>query len=102
MNLATLEKIIPELRAALIGRRFGMIFPLSRFSLAVDFRLHDSQFLFVSVEPANPRIYLFRRRLRDLEKQSVNPSTFVMQSKKRLSGFDAVSITQFLGERALK
>jgi predicted ribosome quality control (RQC) complex YloA/Tae2 family protein len=102
MNLATLEKIIPELRAALVGRRFGKIFPLSRFSLAVDFRLQDSQFLFVSVEPANPRIYLFRRRLRDLEKQSVNPSPFIMQSKKLLSGFDAASISQITGERALK
>src|SRR5688572_17146550 len=97
MNLATLEKIIPELRAALIGRRFGKIFPLSRFSLAVDFRLQESQFLFVSVEPANPRIYLFRRRLRDLEKQSVNPSPFIMQSKKLLSGFDAASISQITG-----
>ena len=102
MNLATLEKIIPELRTALIGRRFGKIFPLSRFSLAVDFRLQDSLYLFISVEPANPRIYLFRRRLRDLEKQAVNPTPFVMQSKKRLSGFDAVSIEQIPGERVLK
>lgn len=102
MDLATIEQIIPELRDALIGRRPGKVFPLSRYSMAIDFRLPDSQYLFVSVEPANPRIYLIRRRLRDIEKASVNPSAFVMQMKKRFSGAEANKIEQIESERVLR
>lgn len=102
MNLATLEQIIPELREALIGRRPGKIFPLSRYSMAIDFRLNDSRYVFISVEPSDPRIYLIRRRLRDLEKSSSNPTAFAMQLKKRLSGADVTTIDQFPSERVLK
>ena len=82
---ATIEQIIHELSDALIGRRPGKIFPLSRFSMAIDFRLSDSRYLFISIEPADPRTYLIRRRLRDIEKGSVNPTPFVMLLKKRFS-----------------
>ena len=99
MNLTTIGSIIPELRSALAGRRFGKVFPLSRYSMAIDFRLADSLYLFISVEPADPRIYLIRRRLRDLEKASTNPSAFVMQLKKRLAGSDVVAIEQIPNER---
>lgn len=102
MNLATIEQIIPELREALIGRRFGKVFVLSRNSLAIDFRLTDSRYLFVSVEPADPRTYLIRRRLRDLEKASTNPTAFAMQLKKRLSAADLTAIDQIQDERALR
>ncbi len=101
MNLATIEQFVPELRAALIGRRFGKIFPLSRHSMAVDFRLADSLYLFISVESADPRIYLIRRRVRDLEKASINPTAFIMQLKKRLAGADVVEVEQVANERAL-
>lgn len=102
MNLATIEQIIPELRTAIVGRRFGKVFPLSRNSMAIDFRLADSLYLFLSVESANPRIYLIRRRVRDLEKESVNPSSFVMQLKKRFAGADVESIESLEGERVIK
>ena len=102
MNLATIGSIIPELRAALMGRRPGKIFPLSRYSMAIDFRLPDSQYLFVSVEPSDPRIYLIRRRLRDLEKASINPPAFAMLMKKRFSGGDVESVEQASGERVVK
>ncbi len=102
MNLATIEQIIPELRTALVGRRPGKIFPLSRHSMAIDFRLSDSQYLFISVEPANPRVYLIRRRLRDIEKASGNPSPFVMQMKKRFSGAEIEAVEQVPDERGLR
>ena len=101
MNLATLEKIRDELAGALIGRRFGKVFPLSRNDLVIDLRLADSRYLFVSVDPADPRIYLIRRRLRDLEKVSVNPSPFVLLLKKHLSGAEVVGAETVEGERVL-
>ena len=102
MNIATIEQIIHELSDALIGRRPGKIFPLSRFSMAIDFRLSDSRYLFISIEPADPRTYLIRRRLRDIEKRSVNPTPFVMLLKKRFSGAEVDSLAQVQGERVVK
>ena len=71
MNEKTLDRICTELASVLIGQKFGKIFTLSRLDLAIDFRLNESLFLFISVDSSNPRIYLIKRRLRDLEKQQI-------------------------------
>jgi predicted ribosome quality control (RQC) complex YloA/Tae2 family protein len=102
MNVKTLEKICAELSDALVGQKFGKIFPLSRFQMAIDFRLHDSNYLFISVEPGLPRIYLIKRRVRDLEKQSAHSSTFVLFLRKRLANAVLQSITQIADERILR
>lgn len=101
MNLATLEAILPELQAALIGRRCGKVFPLSRHSIAIDLRLDDSRYLFINIEPANPCIYLIRRRMRDLEKQSLNSPVFVMQMKRHLAGLEVMNIEMLPDERVV-
>ena len=101
MNFATLEKIRDELAATLIGRRLGKVFPLSRNDLAVDFRLAESRYLFISVDPSDPRTYLIRRRLRDLEKASSNPSPFILLLKKHLSGAEVIGVDLVDGERVL-
>lgn len=102
MNTETLEKLTSEMAPLLIGRRWGRIFPLSRFELAVDLRLPDSKYLFISIEPASPRIYLVTRRLRDIERAAVNFSPFLLGLRKNLSGAEIVSVEQVPGERALK
>ena len=101
MDLATVTAIRAELEAELTGRRFGMIFQLSKFDLAVDLRLSDSRYLFISIEPGNPRVYLIRRRLRDLERASVNPSPFVLVLRKHLSNAMFTAIEQIERERIL-
>lgn len=102
MNEKTLEKITAELASEIIGQRFGKIFTLARLQLAVDFRLPDSQYLFVSIEPNEPRIYLIKRRLRDLEKQSINQTSFVMFLRKRLAHSVVKSIEKLANERILR
>lgn len=102
MNELTLEKIRAEIENELVGKKFGKIFPLSRLQLAIDFRAPNAKFLFISLEPASPRIYLINRRLRDLEKLSLNPSAFVMVLRKRLSNAILRSVEKFAGERILR
>lgn len=102
MNNTTIERVTAELQSVLIGKRFGKIFPLSRFETAVDFRLHDSLFLFISIEPSRPRIYLIKRRLRDLEKLATNPSPFLLYARKRLSGAVVNKVEKFPNERVLR
>jgi predicted ribosome quality control (RQC) complex YloA/Tae2 family protein len=41
--------------------------------------------LFVSVDPASPRLYLIRRRLKELEKQSLSPGSFAQILRTKLS-----------------
>ena len=102
MNNQTLEKIRAELESALVGQKFGKLFPLSRFRLAIDFRLNDSRWLFVSIEPSAPQIYLIKRRLRDLEKQSKNPSPFLLLLRKKLSHAILQKIEKLENERILR
>ena len=102
MNLPTIQQICAELSVALVGQKFGKIFPLSRFHLAIDFRLHDSNYLFISVEPGSPRIYLIKRRVRDLEKLAAHSSPFVLFLRKRLANAVLQNIAQISGERILR
>ena len=101
MNEKTLEQIRRELESFLVGQKFGKIFVLSRLVIAVDFRLADGQFLFISVEPSAPRVYLIRRRLRDLEKQSGTPTSFFLFLRKRLSNAVLQRVEKIADERIL-
>jgi predicted ribosome quality control (RQC) complex YloA/Tae2 family protein len=85
VDIATLRAIQVELENTIVGKRLGRLFPLTRFETAADMHLADGRWLFFSIEPASPRIYLIRRRLREIEKQSGNPSPFLLLLKKRLS-----------------
>src|SRR4051812_37115530 len=99
MNEQTLKKICAELESELVGQKFGKIFSLSRFQIAIDFRLRDAKYLFVSIEPTAPRIYLIKRRLRDLEKQSKNPQSFFQLLRKKLSNAILEKVEKLDGER---
>jgi predicted ribosome quality control (RQC) complex YloA/Tae2 family protein len=102
MNEATLRAIADELSRFLTGQKFGKIFQLSRFRLAIDFRLHDGNYLFISAEPLAPHIHLIKRRLKDLEKQSQNPTAFTLFLRKRLSNAILTKITKDENERILR
>lgn len=102
MNGPTLQKICDELSKALTGEIFGRVFVLSRFQIAVDFRLPDTRYLFISIEPTDPRIYLIKRRLKELERQSGTPSAFALALKKRLSGTTLDNIVKVRDERVLR
>jgi predicted ribosome quality control (RQC) complex YloA/Tae2 family protein len=92
MHQALIQRVIEELRASLTGRFFGKIFQLSPLSFAFDFGLRG-EFLFVSVDPASPRLYLIRRRTRDLEKQSMQLTAFGQFMRSRLAGASLVNIS---------
>jgi predicted ribosome quality control (RQC) complex YloA/Tae2 family protein len=102
VDLITFEKIIPELRSAIVGRKAGKIFQIAKFDFAIDFRLPDSSYLFISVEPGDPRIYLIRRRLRDLERASNNLLPFAQFLRKRISNAAIIDLQQIDDERALR
>ena len=101
MNNATLEKLLHELKKDLTGQKFGRIFILQKLQIAVDFRLHESKFLFIRLEPSAPRVYLIKRKLKDLEKRAQNPSPFFLFLRKRLSNAVVKTIEKYPSERIL-
>ncbi len=102
MNETTLQAITDEISTSLIGQKFGKVFPLSKLRFAIDFRLPEGNYLFISLEPFSPRIYLIKRKLRDLEKQSVNPHPFLSTLRKRLSNSILKSISKDENERIVR
>src|SRR3954451_22744789 len=102
MNEKALQEVYKELDPALTGRRMGAIFPLSRFETVIDFRIESGHFLFIRVEPADPRIYLVRRKMKDLAKASLPLSPFHSLLRKHLTGSEVTSLSKLPGERVVE
>jgi predicted ribosome quality control (RQC) complex YloA/Tae2 family protein len=80
-----LQNVVAELQTNLTGRYLGKIYQLSPVSFAFDFGLRGT-FLFVNVDPASPRMYLIRRRPKDLEKQSIGLGAFGQLLRAKFGG----------------
>ncbi len=93
MNQTVLMRVVEELQGVLIGRFCGKIYQLGPVSFAIDFGLRG-EFLFISVDPASPRVYLIHRRIKDLEKQSVALNAFGQMMQSKLSGAHVVGISK--------
>ncbi len=93
MDQEVTRRVVEELRAALSGRYFGKVYQLSPVSFAIDFGLRG-EFLFVSVDPASPRLYLSHRRTRDLEKLSLPLNAFGQAIRSKLSGAHFAGISK--------
>jgi predicted ribosome quality control (RQC) complex YloA/Tae2 family protein len=102
MNDRLIEEIVAELKPRLTGRPWGKVFQLSRAAIAVDFRTGDGRYLFISVEPGQPRLYMIARTVRELEKSSNAPSQFALVLRKSLGGAMLRSLTKDDGERIVR
>lgn len=102
MHQETLKEIVSELDKLLPGRFLGKIFPLSARSLGLDFGLKDEGYLFISIEPAAPRLYLIKRRVRDLEKTLAPLSPFAQAMRTILGGGKLLLVTKDEDERVVR
>lgn len=102
VKLAEIAIIASEIGASIRGGRFSKILRISRFEFAMDFDAPDSRFLYVNLEPSDPRCYLIRRRYRDLDKASLPPSPFSSLFNKLLAGSMVESVKQIDNERVIE
>ncbi len=102
VNQETLRAIVRELSENLTERFFGRVFQLSSLSLAIDFGVRDQGYLFVSVEPADPRLYLIKRRTRELEKASTPLSPFAQAMRATFGGGSLNSISLAAEDRVVR
>jgi len=96
-----LQNVVEELRTNLTGRYLGKILQLSPVSFAFDFGLRG-RFLFVSVDPASPRLYLIQRRQKELEKQSLPLSSFAQLLRSKLSNASIVAVEKDVSDRIVR
>ena len=96
-----IQRVVEELRDALTGRFFGKIYQLGAASFAIDFGLRG-EFVFIKVDPSNPRLYLIRRRTKELEKQSTALGTFGQTLRSKLSGAHVVNISKDATDRVVR
>jgi predicted ribosome quality control (RQC) complex YloA/Tae2 family protein len=102
VNQETLEEIAEELSTSLTGRFLGKIYQLSAYSLAIDFGLKADGYLFLTVEPDEPRLYLIRRSVRELQKASTTLSPFAQALRASLGGGRLLSISKDQSERIVR
>jgi predicted ribosome quality control (RQC) complex YloA/Tae2 family protein len=99
MDDQAIKEIVAEIQPLVLDRAPGKIFQLSPLSWVIDFRLRDHGDLFISVEPAEPRMYLVKRRVRDLEKQSLPLTAFSQGLRKELADTTLRSIEKDPNDR---
>lgn len=102
MNDQTITAIVEEIAPVLTGRVMGKVFQLARVALAIDFRPGDGRYLFISVEPAQPRIYMIERRVRELEKQTLLNQPFALVLRKHLGGARLTSLLKDEADRIVR
>ena len=102
MHQETLKAIVDESERLLLGRFVGKVVQLSNFSLAIDFGLKDKRFLFVSIDPSTPRLYLIKRSVRELEKASEPIPAFTQAVRSTLGGNKLISFTKDADERVVR
>lgn len=102
MRQETIQAIVAELEDTLLEHTLGRIFQLSPLSLAIDFGVRNAGYLFVSAEPAQPRIHLIQRSARELERQSQPPALFAQALRSLLGGAQLVNIVRDETERVVR
>jgi len=102
MDDESINEVVAEIKPLVAGRAPGKIFQVGPLSMAIDFRLRDHGYLFVSVEPAQPQLYLVKRRTRALEKQSVPLSQFALALRKDLSNTTVRSVKKDAEDRVVR
>ncbi|HVF67907.1 MAG TPA: NFACT family protein [Pyrinomonadaceae bacterium] len=99
MHEQLISEVVGEVGPALAGRAWGKVFQLSAASLVVDFR---GRYLFVSVEPGRPRLYLISRTVRELERASQQQTPFALVLRKALGGATLREVKKDDGERVVR
>jgi len=93
MDQGVIKRVVEELRGVLVGKYVGKVYQLTPVSFAIDLGLRG-EFLFLSVDPAIPRLFLIHRRTKDLEKQSVPLNMFGQMLRAKLGGAYVINISK--------
>lgn len=102
MHDQLISEVVGELRDRIIGRFVGRIFQLGPLSFAIDFGIKGGEYLFISGEPSSPRLYLIKRRVKELEKGSIPFTPFLQLFSARLESARVADIQKDTHDRIVR
>ena len=101
MHEELISSVVAELRSKLTGRFLGRIFQTSPVSIAIDFGL-KGEFLFAGVDPSSPRLFIIKRRLKDLEKLTMPSQAFAQVLRAKLGDARLIDIQKVPNDRIVR
>ena len=101
MHEELISSVAAELRSKLTGRFLGRIFQTSPVSIAIDFGL-KGEFLFAGVDPSSPRLFIIKRRLKDLEKLTMPSQAFAQVLRAKLGDARLIDIQKVPNDRIVR
>ena len=102
MTGSEIDQIKKEVADELTGLRVGKVFQLDPTSFAIDFFPHSGRYLFVSFGPSEAQIFLIRRKLKILERESIRPTPFTTDVIKKISGMELKNVLRSSESSALE
>jgi predicted ribosome quality control (RQC) complex YloA/Tae2 family protein len=102
MQQELIQAIVDEVRLKLSGRFLGKVVQLSPLSFVLDFGLRSGEHLLLDLAPSNPRLYLVKRRLKELEKQSSALAQFGQLTRSKLGGAKLTDIEKDPTDRIVR
>jgi predicted ribosome quality control (RQC) complex YloA/Tae2 family protein len=101
MENFTLQTITPEISATLVGQRVGRVYQFGLTDLAIDFRLRDGRWLYVSTDPLRLALYLTKRDVRK-HAEARTDTGFVALLKKYLSSAKLICLDKAGYDRVVR
>lgn len=102
MTESEFDQVLPEIVNATKNRRLFRCFQTTDLEYLLDLKLDDSRILLVNLTPTDPRTYLTRRKLRDVERSAIHPSGFVQYINNRIVFGDVLSVAREEGATVLR
>src|SRR5689334_1483226 len=81
-----LQAVVDDLRPRLADAQLGRVWQPTDATIVLDLRRPDGRFLFVSVEPSDPALYLTSRSISEIEPAGAGDRAFAALLRKRLRG----------------
>jgi len=102
MQQKLIQAIVDEVRLKLSGRFLGRVLQLSPLSFVLDFGLRSGEYLLLDLGPSSPRLYLIKRRLKELEKQTSALAQFAQIIRSKLGGGKLTDIGKDPADRIVR
>lgn len=88
---ALIDRVVAELNSSLDGTTLRSITQIGKQSYVVTFEGEVFRRLLISIEARDPRIYLIRRRDKELKKLTAHRSLFAIAAERMLAGLEFTS-----------
>lgn len=102
MDKRLIDQVVAELKLTLAETVFRSITQIGKYSLVITLEGDTFRRLLVSIEPRDPRLYLIRRRDRELKKLTTHRSLFAIAADTYLAGLPFESIHSTDDERIVE